>query len=679
MQATRAASQTPVRPPAAPLVAHDPYFSVWSMNDRLTDNWTKHWTGSNQAMCGMAYIDKQPFRFAGPTPDGVPAMKQTGLEVTPTRTIYRFEAGGVRLTLTFTSPLLPDDLDLLSRPVTYVTFDAASADGRSHAVKLYFDATGEWAVNTPDQQVTWERGMKDGLSTLRIGTVEQPILAKRGDNLRIDWGWFYVETAGGQNARQAVLGDRAARNGFAQSGEIAVLDDARKPRRANDDWPVLATTLDLGSVNAKPVSRHLLLAYNDIFSIELMGKRLKPYWQRGGMTFDDMLSVAERDYPRIRLRCADFDRRLTADLTKQGGAEYAALCTLAYRQCFAAHKLAADENGKPLHFPKENFSNGCISTVDVIYPAAPFALLFNPALLKAEMTPVLDYAMSPRWKFPFAPHDLGTYPQANGQVYGGGERNERDQMPVEESGNMLIMLAALAKIEGNADYAKPYWTALTRWAQYLKEKGLDPENQLCTDDFAGHLAHNTNLSLKAILALGGYSQLCSLTGRRQEAADYRETAKEMAAKWIQMAQDGSHYRLTFDKPGTWSQKYNLVWDRLLGLNLFPAEIARTEIAYYKTVQNAFGLPLDNRKGYTKLDWTVWSATMAESDADFKVLTSPLYRFANESTSRVPLTDWFETKDGRQTGFQARSVVGGVFIKMLADTSTWKRWAAHRSQ
>jgi hypothetical protein len=368
----------------------------------------------------------------------------------------------------------------------------------------------------------------------------------------------------------------------------------------------------------------------------------------------------------LKSRCDNFDRKLRSDLERAGGPQYADIAVLAYRQTLAAHKLVADLDGTPLYFAKENFSNGCIGTVDVTYPASPFFLLFAPQLLKAQMRPLLDYASLPRWRFPFAPHDLGQYPLANGQVYGGGEDREDRQMPVEESGNMLILTAALAKAEGSPDFARKYWPVLTKWAEYLRVKGLDPENQLSTDDFSGHRAHNTNLSLKAILALGAYAQLARSLGRTETAELYGKLSKDMASDWVKMAGDGDHFRLAFDKPGTWSQKYNLVWDRLLNLNLFPASVARKEVAFYLRQQKPYGLPLDNREAYTKLDWIVWSATLAEERSDFDALIAPVHRFLNKSPSRVPMTDWYESTDGTQRGFQARSVVGGVFIKALAE-------------
>jgi hypothetical protein len=329
--------------------------------------------------------------------------------------------------------------------------------------------------------------------------------------------------------------------------------------------------------------------------------------------------------------------------------------------------------------PKETFSNGSISTVDVIYPSSPMFLFLNPKLVEAQLEPVMRYAQSEHWKFPFAPHDLGVYPLANGQLYGGGEVSEEDQMPVEESGDMILMVAAVAHAEQSTDFAARYWPLLSKWAEYLLAKGFDPENQLSTDDFAGHLAHNTNLSIKAIEALAAYAQLAAKLGDHRAAAQYETAAKSMAAKWVQMGADSGHYRLAFDKAGTWSQKYNLVWDNILELHLFPTAVSDQEIAFYKTHLNRFGLPLDNRATYTKLDWSLWSATLARNPADFQTLVHPVFEFLNQTTDRVPMTDWYDTVSAREVGFQARSVVGGVYIKLLADPELWSKWAARANQ
>jgi hypothetical protein len=662
----------PFRPPAVPLVTHDPYFSTWSFTDQLSQDWTKHWTGFGRGMAGLMRIDGIAYRFAGLYPPEVPAMVQERLEVWPTRSIYTLRAHGVEVVLTFTSPLLPENLDVLSRPVTYLDWKVRSTDGRTHAVKLYFDVSAEWAVNI-EEQVNWGRFMLGDMHVLRIGSAEQSILRRSGDNLRIDWGYLYLAIPP-QGRVQTVLSDfRSARDGFAKTGEIPTHDDLRMPRLASDAWPVLACAFDLGKIGKAPVKRHILLAYDELFCIEYLQRKLRPYWRRAGMEADGLLRTAADEFPALIQRCVAFDEELMRDLRVVGGERYARLCALSYRQCMAGHKLASDADGTPMFFSKENFSNGCIATVDVTYPSAPFFLLFNPDLLKAQITPVLDYALSPRWKFPFAPHDLGTYPLANGQIYGGGETSEVDQMPVEECGNMLILLVALVETTGDTDYAKRYWGLITQWADYLVSFGLDPGRQLCTDDFTGHLAHNTNLALKAVIGIGCYSLLCTSIGEKSRGSKYHGVAKRMAKQWMEMADDGDHYRLVFDQPGTWSQKYNLVWDKLLGLDLFPPEVARTEVAYYKTKQNSFGLPLDSRHAYTKLDWIAWSASLAEHEADFRFLMDPLYEWAHQTPTRVPLTDWYWTTDGRQAGFQARTVVGGLYIKLLSRPKIWDKW------
>ncbi|MGZ5566858.1 MAG: glutaminase domain-containing protein [Limisphaerales bacterium] len=663
----------PLRPPSVPLVACDPYFSIWSPADKLTDANTVHWTGKPHRLTSLVRIDGKPFRLMGKEPTTVPALPQTSLEVLPTRSIYTFDGEGIRLTLTFMTAALPDDLMVYSRPVTYVTWTAQATDGKEHNVAVYLDARAEIAVNTGQELVTHAETNTNHLAVLKLGSKDQPVLAKKGDDLRIDWGHLYVAVP--ESDVYFALIAPTASNGRDLFGMPHAIRMLTFGEAAGD---TLLATVDFKpfKVGSKPASRWLMLAYDDEYSIQYFKKNLRPYWRRNGDDANALLRKAAADYESLVKRCTKFDTDLMAALTKAGGAKYAQMCALAYRQCYAANKVVADENGQPLMFPKENFSNGCIGTVDVIYPMAPQFLFFSPSLTKAMLVPILDYAASPRWRWPFAPHDLGTYPLANGQVYGGGERTEENQMPVEETGNMLIMLAALAQVEGNADFCAKYWPVLDKWADYLKAKGFDPENQLCTDDFAGHLAHNVNLSAKAICGLGAYGRLCEMRGQKTKARDLMQLAHEFATRWVKEADDGDHFRLAFDKPGTWSQKYNLVWDRILNLHLFPAEALRKEMDFYKTKQNTYGLPLDIRKDYTKTDWTLWTATLTQDRSDFEVLVNPVYKFPNESPSRVPLTDWFDTKTGKKVGFQARSVVGGLYLQMLYDQHTWKKWSKH---
>jgi len=167
-------------------------------------------------------------------------------------------------------------------------------------------------------------------------------------------------------------------------------------------------------------------------------------------------------------------------------------------------------------------------------------------------------------------------------------------------------------------------------------------------------------------------------GKNDVAADYLSAARGMAAQWEKMDRDGDHYKLAFDRPGTWSQKYNLVWDQLLGVQLFDPQIRQTELKFYQQHLNVYGLPLDSRADYTKLDWELWTATLSSDPAQFRALVDPLVKWMNESSSRVPLTDWYDTKTGRQVGFQARSVVGGLYIKALSDPSLAAQWRAKAS-
>lgn len=596
---------------------------------------------------------------------GIPTAIQNSVTVAATQTHYSFTAGAINLIATFTSPVLVNDLELLSRPVSYVSFQVKSNDAKSHDVQLYMDVAADWAVNAASQSVVWQRGNLSGLQWMRTGTADQKVLERKGDDARIDWGYVYFALPTSPSITTSITDSESGRKAFTTKGVLSNKDETKMPATLEKKVVVLASAINLGTVSTEVKSHHVMIGYDDVYAVQYFGKNLKAWWKRKEqVTIQDALLAAEKEYNAIIKKCDAFDSMIHQQAVSAGGEIYAKLCDLAYRQAMAAHKLVEGPEGTPLYFSKENFSGGFIGTVDVTYPVAPLFLLYNPVLLRGLMEPILYYSESGKWAKPYAAHDIGFYPQANGQTY-------PEDMPVEECGNMLILSAALTRAEGKADYARKHWATLTIWAQYLEKEGFDPANQLCTDDFAGHLARNINLSAKAIMGLASYGKLAEMLGDPAKGKKYQELARSLAAKWMTMADAGDHYALTFDSKGTWSQKYNLVWDKLLQLGIFPESVMEKEIQFYLGKQQTYGLPLDSRRTYTKSDWIIWTATLAKDQKDFEALILPIYKFANETPTRIPLSDWHETTSGESVGFRARSVVGGYFIKVLE-----KEWLKH---
>ena len=659
-----------LRAPAIPLVVHDPFFSYWLPNENPTGAFTCHWTGSVNRWDGILRVDGTPYIFLGRgisvTGERLNSIKN---EIYPTRTIFHYEASGIRMKVTYLTPALPHDLEIMSRPATYVITEIESIDGKAHNVEVAFFYLGSACVDRIYNMVNWGRTDHPDCDLCYFTAADPHMLQTCGDDQRIDWGSFYVVAPWEENLTTRFVNEQPAMRAFAADGSVPAIDRNDHPKQSyrNGDSPTVMVVKKFECAPGSEASFRHILAYDDIYSLEYMGRKVKAAWHKYEPDFTTLMSQVAADYTRVNALCEEYDVEFMADAEKVGGEKYAALCALSFRQAIAAHKLAFTKEGQLLFFSKENFSNGCIATVDVTYPSAPLFLLTNPALLRGMVEPLLEYADKGAWKFDFAPHDLGTYPLANGQVYGGGEESEARQMPVEECGNLLLLAAMLDQYDGGDPMVDKYLdTVLKKWADYLLEFGFDPADQLCTDDFAGKLAHNVNLSAKAILALAAYAKLLRSRDRAADAAPYRSAAEGWAKRWVEEAADGDHTKLTFDAPGTWSQTYNLIWDRLLGLGLFPAEVLDKEAVWYRSKLNAYGLPLDSRRTYTKLDWTVWCATLTGKREDFDAIMEPTYRWIDATPKRVPLGDWNETVTPDHIKFQARSVVGGVFITMLAD-------------
>ena len=648
------------RAAAVPLIVHDPYFSIWSAADRLNAADPVHWSGVRQAIRASIHVNGKDYGFMGNAPASLKA-DQISLKVTATSTEYVFVAGNIAFELKFTSPLLLRDPVLVSRPCTYVSVGLVENNGGvPEDLEVRFEVLRD-VVSREDARLNGFSGVYGAeapFSYAMMGRAFQKPLGDSSDNTPIDWGYVYLASE--------------------SEGAQAAFDPA-------------TSSLVLTAPLAKGKAFSGVIAYDDLIAVNYFGDFKKALWTERYATILDAIEGAFSDRQATLAAADAVDKEIEGAAAAAGGEDYAFLAVMSYRHAIAAHKLIRDEKGELIFLSRENDSNSCIGTVDISYPSVPLFLLYNTDYVKGMLRPVFRFAAMPVWPFDFAPHDVGRYPYAWGQVYGlkrnfglySGEQGtvcpplyqfadgkeifeHYMQMPVEESGNMLIMTAAVCILDGSADFALPYFDILKGWTEYLLTYGEDPGEQLCTDDFAGHLAHNVNLSIKAIMGIEAFAKLNAMKGDQDAAREYHEKAAAMTKSVLARSDSGDHFALTFDKAESWSLKYNAVWDQIFESGLFPEDFFEKEIAKYQRMENDFGVPLDSRATYTKSDWILWCVAMTQDKDARKALIRPVARYLRETKTRYPFSDWYDTVSGDYCHFKGRSVQGGIYMPILLD-------------
>jgi hypothetical protein len=465
--------------------------------------------------------------------------------------------------------------------------------------------------------------------------------------------------------------DDDVRGAFASDGQLKNLNDTNY-RAINNAWPVFGYGVNLGAVKASTISTLFSLGLCQDEAIQFLGADgltvLPSLWKSYFADDLEALAFFHEEYSEYSQVSTTLDDQIREDSIAAAGQDYATLTTMATRQAFAATQLVGTED-KHYLFLKEISSNGNTQTIDVIYPASPIFYYTNPELVRLLLDPHFENQESGHYPNKWAIHDLGThYPNATGHADGNDEH-----MPLEECGNNIIMVLAYVQRSGDSDYVKQHYTILKQWAEYLVEDSLYPAEQLSTDDFAGHLVNQTNLALKGIIGIEAMSQLSSLVGETADAQNYTTIAHDYISKWqtlgINNASSPPHAILNYGNSSTWGLLYNLYNDKLLNTNLVPQEVYDMQSAFYPTVQEKYGVPLDTRnRYYTKSDWELFCAAIA-SDETRDMFISDLAKWVNETPTSKPFTDLYQTNDGSfppGIEFKARPVMGGLFALLLLE-------------
>lgn len=667
------------RLPSYPLFVKDPNFSIWMGNELLNEKNTETWFGEEKKIYGFLKTEGETYCFLGKAQDfsafGVKPAEQTGLNVTAFTTEYTFTCGAATLYLRFVSPLPPNDLELMSLPVCYLQYEITGAEKAEISLFINREIAYNDTNRTVDKRVRGGVFSLNGFETSYLGLARQLPLSNAGDLIGADWGYYYLA------GESAYLMDE--KETFAYLLKDMTHCDAKEEEKY------------IVSINREK-SGKFLVGYDEGLAIDYFGKYTKGYYLEKH-TILDALNYVWNNLVGINETLDAFDR----DLRRRAqwfGEEYIDVLYASLRQSVAAHKLILDEDGKIVFCSKECGSCGCIATVDVSYPSMPLFLLYNPELVKGMMRPIFKFARMPIWTYDFAPHDVGIYPACTGQVYGleklKTKYNKRfndygfgeylqtlypiyqlpsnydvyeytRQMPVEESADMLIMLYNVYRLDKDAEFVKANLDLCEKWVRYLVEYGLKPENQLCTDDFAGHLANNLNLSVKATIGIASYAELLRETGDESGFRQYREKAEAFAKEISDFAKGKTHLPITWDgDEDTFSLKYNFAFDKILNLGLFEQELYEKEVDYYLSKANEYGTPLDNRAVYTKSDWLMWVARLTDDAEKSKTVVRCINTFLKKSSDRVPFGDWYKSDSGNFIEFRARSVQGGCFILLL---------------
>ncbi|KAK3394880.1 hypothetical protein B0H63DRAFT_385879 [Podospora didyma] len=663
--ADAASSFIPTRPPAVPLAVRSPYLNAWLQGDSgcvLPGEWPRFWEGQILGVQGFISVDGVVYNWIGGAPGPKP-VDQISLEYTSTKSIFTFNVDRkVNLTVTFLSPVYPDDLPRQSQQFSYISAKVRSSDGAPHSVQIYMDVSGEWASGDRSKVIKWDSATAGDITYHKFFRDEQAEF--RETDQIADWGKWFISTNKGHGTSWQIGQDTAVRGQFVTSRVLANTKD-NNFRPVNQNWrvilPVFAFSHDLGNVQNRNVERLFTLGIVQDRVIDFAGisGTLQPvpgFWS--SYYNDDISSVVAffGDYRHAELVSSSLDTQIQADSENAAGQNYATITTLAVRQTFGALQIAGTPS-KPYIFLKEISSNGDSQTVDVIFPAWPIFMYLNATLGRYLLDPLFENQESGAYPNAYAEHDLHVFPVAKGYPAGDDEA-----MPLEECGNMIIMSLSYAQSTGDVGYLSAHYPKLSQWADFLVNYSLIPSHQLSTDDFAGALANQTNLAIKGIIGLKAMSKIARLTGNKDT---FGAVADMYLTNWIIYAvnnkADLPHTTLAYGDDNSHGLLYNIYADRLLGLNFIPQSIYDMQSNFYPVVALEYGVPLDTRHTFVKSDWEMFAAAVASTETR-DMFISKLAKWIGQTPTNRAMTDLFDGSTGAYPGttFVARPVMGGTF-------------------
>ncbi|PLB41571.1 DUF1793-domain-containing protein [Aspergillus candidus] len=651
---TAAPSFTPLTPPSYPLAVRTPYLSVWIPGEfapNLPSSSPQFWFGNDLTWSIIARVDGEAYSLFGVTDDleGVKPATVTRGSYTSTHSKFTLTAGSRTITLDFFSPISPKNLLRQSLPFAYLTVTVGEGKGK---VQIYSDIDSSW-TGQPNK-ADWRSSHNGTTSAFHVNPVGGATFSQNEENQAL-WGeTVYASRPSGKSKLSTQAGPTAAvRSQFVKNG---VLKDTVA------DWSAdgaVAFAHDLGEAEGETSVRFAIGHFREK-AINYIGGLRTGYYRARYPTAISAVTYFLDDYEDAAQESVKFDRMIQEWGVKSYGANYSDILALSVPQIYGGIEIVVPhdtmDTAEASAFIKEISSNGNINTVDVMYAAFPVFYALTPDYIRLLMKPVLEYMVSDAYPDEFAVHDLGRhYPNAT------GHDPEGQYMPVEETGNVIIMIYGYQDATGKKDMSTQYADLLKQYADYLQVHGKYPEKQQSLNDALGAMANQTNLAMKAASGLALYSHL---TGENDYIEYGKEIAEALYSERLGTDPEGKFFVMQYGSD-TWFLVYNHYPDRLFRLNVFPEEVYNITTDFYPTVRKEAGLALNGDLNWGQTNWQGYGAALVDG-ATREMFISDMHAYISNGRNRAPFSDryWVADNDEGEAGdyyaFRARPALGSHF-------------------
>ncbi|RPD75342.1 hypothetical protein L226DRAFT_534905 [Lentinus tigrinus ALCF2SS1-7] len=657
-------------PASIPLSVRSPYHNVWLISTNtsgpLSNSWPHFW-GQQSIMgwAGKIRVDGTTFSWMGQDGIGNGTATVTDIEITPTRSIFVMQAGPMNLTVTFLSPIEPEDWVKQSFPFSYLSIEAASLDGASHSVQVYSDISGEWLSGNRSSPISW-RNTQTGSSIFHELELQTPTPNVEIANQAQD-GKAYYAMASRTGLTWQIDTDTSTRNLFASQGSLANIEsNAFGP--INSPFFVFALAVDLGTITSTSDPVTWCAGYVRDPSVQYTTgsgetQNRRPYFFSKYSDISSAIDAFTTDFSAAHDRAVALDQKIIGDAAKISS-EYVDLASLGARQTFGALDITvlSDDKGNVdasdvKIFMKDVGTSLRVNPVERLYAAFPTYLYLNASFGGSLLAPLLE-SQDGLTGQQYAAQDLGTgYPLA---ILTPGTHSKG----IEQTGNMLIMMYAHARVSGDGTLLAQHYNLTKRWADYLVSNTLTFDDQASADGETK--ANMTNLALKGIISVKAMAEISRAVGKDSDAQEYDSHASALIGSWLSLAESSSQQHLlgVYGDQQSWALLYNIYADLLLGTNLIPQSIIEGQTQFYGsllTTAPVFGLPIDSSAGQqSSAAWSLLTAATVTDDGVRNQLIQGVWSRISSNTTLGAFPDQYNGATGAILSGAPSPAIGAMF-------------------